>query len=186
MESRPDLTRLGPDVTPEAPRDAPTVDERGARVDVGIEGVVLERLTVHADDRGFLMELFNPAHEFWQEPIVYSYCVMIRPGRIKGWGMHRIQADRYAVLSGRVRVVLYDGRTDSPSYQRLAQFHFTEANPGLLRIPPGVWHADQNWGDSEALIANFPTHPYDRDSPDKYRIDPHSGEIPFDWSLSDG
>ena len=33
---------------------------------------------------------------------------------------------------------------------------------------------------------NFPTEPYDRETPDKYRIDPHSGEIPFDWSLPDG
>ncbi len=27
---------------------------------------------------------------------------------------------------------------------------------------------------------------YNREAPDKYRIDPHSGEIPFDWSLHDG
>ena len=33
---------------------------------------------------------------------------------------------------------------------------------------------------------NFPTRPFDRESPDKYRLDPHSDEIPFDWSLPDG
>ena len=32
---------------------------------------------------------------------------------------------------------------------------------------------------------DFPTRPYDRDNPDKYRIDPWSGEIPFDWTLKD-
>jgi hypothetical protein len=32
---------------------------------------------------------------------------------------------------------------------------------------------------------NFPTRPYDREDPDKYRIDPASGEIPFDFALLD-
>jgi hypothetical protein len=30
------------------------------------------------------------------------------------------------------------------------------------------------------------TRPCDHADPDKYRIDPHSGEIPFDWTLRDG
>jgi dTDP-4-dehydrorhamnose 3,5-epimerase len=85
-----------------------------------------------------------------------------------------------------VRVVLFDGRTDAPSHRRLAEFHFADASPGLLRIPPGVWHADQNYGDNEVTVLNFPTRPYDHSNPDKYRIDPHSDEIPFDWSLRDG
>jgi len=117
---------------------------------------------------------------------VYSYFITVRPGRIKGWGMHRIQADRYFVCGGRLRVVLFDGRTDSPSYEQFAQFHFTETSTGLLHIPPGVWHADHNWGDTDAQIINFPTAPFNKQKPDKYRIDPHSGEIPFDWSLRDG
>ena len=39
---------------------------------------------------------------------------------------------------------------------------------------------------SLALDPNFPTRPYDADAPDKYRVDPHSGTIPFDWELRDG
>jgi dTDP-4-dehydrorhamnose 3,5-epimerase len=186
MEPIPHLSQVARDITPAAPRAPVTVDAHGTRVDLGIEGVQHARLHPHGDDRGSLTEVFNPAHDFWNEPIVYSYAVVIRPGRIKGWGMHRIQADRYAVLQGRVRVVLYDGRTDSPTYERFAEYQFTEVNPGLLRIPPGVWHADQNWGDTDALIINFPTHPFNHANPDKYSIDPHSGEIPFDWTLRDG
>jgi dTDP-4-dehydrorhamnose 3,5-epimerase len=165
------------EVTPPAEQDAPPT---------GIEGVKLARLSGFEDHRGALTEVFNPEMNFWVEPIVYSYFITIRPGRIKGWGMHRVQADRYFVLGGSVRVVLYDGRVKSPSYEQFAQFHFTESTRGLLHIPQGVWHADQNWGDTDALIINFPTEPFNRQNPDKYRIDPHSGEIPFDWSLRDG
>ena len=166
--------------------DSPSVDRHGQLLPTGIEGVALVRLSSHDDHRGSLTPVLDVRHPFWVEPVVYAYCVSIRPGRIKGWGMHRVQSDRYLVVRGSVRVVLFDGRESSPSCGRLAQLYFTDATPGLLRIPPGVWHADQNWGETEALIVNFPTHPYDPSHPDKLRIDPHAGLIPFDWSLRDG
>jgi dTDP-4-dehydrorhamnose 3,5-epimerase len=49
-----------------------------------------------------------------------------------------------------------------------------------------VWHADQNWGERDAMVVNFPTRAFDRANPDKRRIDPHSGEIPFEWELPNG
>jgi len=118
--------------------------------------------------------------------VVYSYTFTVAPGRIKGWGMHKLQADRYVVLSGPLRVVLYDGRPSSPTFRRFAEFPFGDQAPGFLRIPPGVWHADQNVGDVPCRVVNFPTRPFNHDDPDKYRIDPASGEIPFDFTLRDG
>jgi dTDP-4-dehydrorhamnose 3,5-epimerase len=173
-------------VEPEAPADVPTVDAAGRRLSSGLEGVVYSRAVSHVDHRGSLTEVVNFDDPFWDEPIVYSYCFTIRPGRIKGWGMHRLQADRYFLTQGSVRVVLYDGRVNSPTYRRFAEFHLTEATRARLLIPPGVWHADQNWGDSEAALMNFPTRPFERERPDKHRINPASGEIPFDFQLRDG
>lgn len=177
---------LADDVTPEAERDEVTVDAQGRLVAGAIAGVVYQRLVAHVDHRGSLVEAFNPEQPFWDEPIVYSYCITIRPGRIKGWGMRRLQADRYFLCAGRVRVVLYDGRRRSPTYGALAQYHMTDLSPSLLLIPPGVWHGDQNWGETDVVMMNFPTRPFDPAAPDKYRIDPHSGRIPFEWSLPDG
>jgi dTDP-4-dehydrorhamnose 3,5-epimerase len=173
-------------VEPQAPADLPTVDSEGSRLATGIEGVLLSRAVSHVDDRGSLTEAINFDDPFWDEPIVYGYCITINPGRIKGWGMHRKQADRYVLVAGKVRVVLFDGRVNSPTHGRFSEFHFTEATRGRLLIPPGVWHADQNWGDSEAVIVNFPTRPFDREHPDKYRIDHESDVIPFDFRLRDG
>lgn len=172
------------EVVPEGVRDAPSLDADG-RPSGQIEGVVHARAVVHGDHRGALMETVNFDHPFWEEPVVYAYTITVAPGRIKGWGMHRHQTDRYATLSGRLRVVLYDGRADSATFQRFAEFHFVAETPGFLRIPPGVWHADQNIGEEPCQLMNFPTRPYDRDNPDKYRIDPASGEIPFDFTLRD-
>jgi dTDP-4-dehydrorhamnose 3,5-epimerase len=166
------------DVVPAGARDRPPGP--------GIEGVRSALLEPRVDHRGSLFEIVNFEHPFWQEPVVYAYAITIRPGRIKGWGLHELQTDRYAIVRGSVRVVLFDGRTDSTTQGVLEVHQLTGEAPSLLAIPPGVWHADQNWGEDDAAIVNFPTHPYDRESPDKYRLDPHSGEIPFDWSLPDG
>lgn len=174
------------EVLPEAEQDVQTVDAEGRPVSEGIDGVVVERCLLHADHRGALTEVIDPTRPFWSEPVVYSYSFTIRPGRIKGWGMHRRQDDRYYVATGNIRVVLFDGRVTSPTHGRYQQVPFTDATPGFVRIPAGVWHADQNWGECDAMIVNFPTRPYDRDDPDKYRIDPHTGAIAFDWSLPDG
>lgn len=174
METRTDLEVL-PEATPDVPQGR-------------IEGVELHRLTPYVDHRGALTEVVNFDHPFWRDrdPVVYAYCFTIQPGRIKGWGMHKLQNDRYFLVRGSVRTVLYDGRADSPTFGRFEVHNLTSANSGLLLIPTGVWHASQNWGSDEAAMMNFPTRPFDRETPDKYRLDPHSDEIPFDWSLHDG
>jgi len=151
-----------------------------------IDGVVFAPAAPHVDHRGSLTEIVNFDHPFWAEPVVYAYCFTIRPGRIKGWGMHKLQSDRYVLVAGSARIVLFDGRVESSTHGSYGVHNLTNASPGFLRIPPGVWHADQNWGDDEVVLMNFPTRPYDHEDPDKYRIDPHTGEIPFDWSLRDG
>ena len=173
------------DVTPRTVRDAPTVTSTGQRI-ARIEGVEVARLAPHTDHRGSLTEVLNSASNFWREPVVHVYLFSIRPGRIKGWGMHKRQADRYLGVRGQVRVVLFDGRADSPTHGVYDQYYLGDELPTLVRIPPGVWHADQNVGTAEAAILNFPTVAYDPAEPDKYRIDPHSGEIPFDWDALDG
>ena len=169
-----------------AVRDMATVRGDGAALPSAIDGVVVRRVPVQADHRGTLMPLLDVRDEFWAAPVVYSYCFTIRPGVIKGWGMHEAQMDRYFVARGSIRVVLFDDRELSPSRGTLEQIYFTPATPGLVSIPPGVWHADQNWGNTDAIVMNFPTLPYNAANPDKLRIDPHAGVIPFDWSLRDG
>jgi dTDP-4-dehydrorhamnose 3,5-epimerase len=174
------------EIHPAGLKDSQTVDSSGRELFAEIEGVDVVRLNPIADGRGALTPFLSLAEFFWRDPVVYAYAVLIRPGVIKGWGMHRLQADRYFVPAGRIRVVLCDGRTDSPTFERFQEIWFSESSAGLVRIPSGVWHADQNWGDGDALLVNFPTRPYDPVDPDKYRIDPHSDEIPFDWKIRDG
>jgi dTDP-4-dehydrorhamnose 3,5-epimerase len=167
-------------------RDRPTVDPVSRRLEIGIEGVLVERLVPHTDHRGHLTQIMNSVSPIWEQPVVHAYHVTVKPGRIKGWGMHRLQGDRHYAFAGEGRMVLYDGRDDSPTQGEIAQIPFSDVSRGVVYIPPGVWHAAQNTGDRDWQMINFPTRAYQSANPDKYRIDPHSGEIPFDFALSDG
>ena len=118
------------------------------------------------------MEAVNFEDPFLDEPVVHAYSLTCGCAWdwIKGWGMHRRQADRYVALAGRLRVVLYDGRPASTTFGQFAEFFFADEAPGFLPDPAGVWHAyGNNVGEVPCRVINFPTRPYDRDAPDKYR-----------------
>jgi dTDP-4-dehydrorhamnose 3,5-epimerase len=97
-----------------AAADKPRTEEPDETMARKIAGVRIERVAGYHDHRGTLFPFLDFERPFWTEPVVHGYVFTIRPGRIKGWGMHLRQADRYFVLSGNLRVVLYDGRDDSP------------------------------------------------------------------------
>jgi len=46
---------------------------------------------------------------------VFAYVFTLRPGVVKGWGMHLEHEDRYFILHGELEVVMYDDRPASPT-----------------------------------------------------------------------
>jgi dTDP-4-dehydrorhamnose 3,5-epimerase len=107
------------------------------------------------------------------------------PGRIRAWGLHQKSTDRLFVVSGLVTIVVFDGRRDSPTSGRVNEFTLSEKNPGLLIIPPNLYHGWKNIGMSEAIIINMPTRIYNYEAPDALDL-PRSAEaaartIPYRW-----
>ena len=94
-------------------QDRQTVTPEGKPVKPYIDGVRVRPAITHPDDRGSLCEMFNPAWGFHEEPLVYVYHVMIRPGKIKGWVVHEHQDDRIFVSAGTFRFALFDNRDRS-------------------------------------------------------------------------
>ena len=114
------------------------------------------------DGRGSLCEIYNPAWGFTDEPLVYVYQTTIRPIRR---GIHLEQDDRLFFSFGDVKVVLGDGRVDSPTFESLNVLYFGESNRGLLQIPRGVYHAIANIGQTDAVFINSPTRAYRHEGP---------------------
>lgn len=169
--------RVGADPAPV--KDGQTVSAAGERALPQIAGVVLRPAVTHTDERGEVTEIMNPAWQVDEAPLVYVYQSVIRPGRVKGWIVHRKQDDRIFVSIGFARVVLFDARDGSPSRGAIDEICISERSRALVRIPRGVYHAVENIGEVDLLFVNMPSRPYDHADPDKYRLPLDSDQIPF-------
>lgn len=160
-------------------QDRQTVTPQGERVERVPAGVSFHDVITQVDERGIVCELFDPRWGWHNDPLVFSYVFTVRPGMIKGWGVHKQHEDRYFILFGEMEAVLYDDRPDSPTYGLVAKVVLSEHRRRLMNIPAGVWHADRNIGSKDAVVVNFPTIPYDHSNPDKYRLPLDTDEIPY-------
>lgn len=150
-----------------------------------IEGVQTKQLKVFADERGRLMEMLRSDDAIF-EKFGQVYLTTAYPGVVKAWHYHRLQADHFVVVRGMMKVVLYDARKGSSTYGVINEFFMGDWNPILLKIPAGVYHGFKCISEQEAVVINTPTELYNYTEPDEYRLDPHSSEIPYDWSRKDG
>ena len=145
-----------------------------------IQGVKVKQLKLIPDERGRLMEILrNDDKEFIK--FGQTYMTTAYPGVVKAWHYHKNQIDNMVAVKGMMKLVLYDGRTKSPTYKNVNEFFLGEHNPILVQIPNKVYHGFKCISEEEAIIINCATIPYNRKNPDEYRIDPNSKKIPYNW-----
>jgi len=150
-----------------------------------IDGVRIKHLKLIPDERGRLMEIMRSDDpEFTTFGQVYMTTAY--PGVVKGWHYHNIQTDNMAVVKGMMKIVLYDGRKDSPTYKEINEFFTGEHNPLLIQIPKMVFHGFKCISETEAIVVNCITECYNRKDPDEYRVAPDSKEIPYNWERKNG
>ena len=89
----------------------------------------------------------------WDEidqPVVHTHLTTTLAGRTRAWGLHSESTDRLFVVKGLVSIVVYDARRRSPTHGLLNEFKVSERNPGLLVIPPQLFHGWKVIGADEA------------------------------------
>ena len=145
-----------------------------------IEGVLVVPLRQIPDESGKIMHMLRADAEHF-EKFGEVYFSVSYPGVIKGWHLHTRQTQNYAVLSGMIKLVLYDPREDSPTKGELMELFIGEDNYCLVKIPTGVTNGYKTIGVKPAVLANCATEPHDPD--EMLRIDPFSPEVPYDWAL---
>ena len=150
-----------------------------------IDGAKTKKLKVLADERGRLMEMLRLDDDFFVK-FGQLYLTTAYPGVVKGWHYHKVQKDNFVVVKGMMKVVLYDSRKDSPTFNEVNEFFMGEHNPILLQIPPYVFHGFKCISESDAIVINCPTEVYNYENPDEYRVHPHENDIPYDWNRRDG
>jgi dTDP-4-dehydrorhamnose 3,5-epimerase len=161
------------------------VDRDGQLRRMPVEGVVFRPTRPVPHEDGVLTEVARASWEVLDRPITQVHVTTTYPDRIRAWGLHQQSIDRLFVVSGLVRIVVFDGRLDSPSQGHLMEVTVSERNPGLLVIPTNLYHGWKNIGVTEAVIINMPTEMYNYDEPDALDMpwdsDAAKELIPYTW-----
>ncbi len=145
-----------------------------------IQGVFIHPLKQIVDDRGKVMHMLR-RDDPWFERFGEIYFSLAYPGVIKGWHLHKEMTLNYAVIKGRIKLILYDDREDSPTRNTLQEIFTGEDNYGLITIPPKIWNGFKAIGLNPALVANCATEPHDPS--EIVRLEPFTDKIPYDWGV---
>src|SRR3989338_10037989 len=148
-----------------------------------IEGVTISPRRQIPDERGKIMHMLKKTDKEFSE-FGEIYFSVIFPGAIKAWHLHKKMTLNYVAVSGRIKLVLYDGRTKSKTKGEVQEIFLGEDNYMLFTIPPGVVNGFSAVGNEKAIVANCATMPHDPNEIE--RIDPFSKDIPYDWGLKHG
>ena len=106
-----------------------------------IDGVKIIELTTHGDDRGFFREIFRFPEQFGDIPVGQLSHSMVNQGVVKAWHGHLYQSQWNYVVSGQIRVALYDNRKESPTYKKFMKFLAGDGvEPIAYFFSPGVLH----------------------------------------------
>jgi dTDP-4-dehydrorhamnose 3,5-epimerase len=148
-----------------------------------IGGVRIHPLRQIPDERGKVMHMLRadaPHFETFGE----IYFSVVNPGAVKGWHLHHRMTINYAVVTGMIKLVLYDDRQGSPTHKEVQEIFLGESNYALVTVPPMIWNGFKGIAAAPSIVANCATIPHDPTEIE--RLDPFQRHIPYDWSLKHG
>jgi len=148
-----------------------------------IQGVQVIPLRTILDERGMVRHMIRRTDPHFRE-FGEIYFSVIFPGAIKAWHRHTKMELNYAVVSGNIKLVLWDGRKDSPTRRETQEIFMGEDNYVLVKVPPGVVNGFVAVGNERAIVANCASLPHD--PAEIERLDPFDPEIGYTWDRKYG
>jgi dTDP-4-dehydrorhamnose 3,5-epimerase len=147
-----------------------------------IEGVRVQPLALHPDDRGYFLEVqrlgSGLAAAFPRETTQVS-AALSYPGSIKAFHYHMRQSDLWAPVMGMFQVALVDLRQGSPTFGQRNTLYSGALRPWQILIPPGVGHGYKIIGGGQSMLVYLTDRLYD--PRDEGRIAYNDGSINYDW-----
>lgn len=148
-----------------------------------IEGVLIRPLQRISDERGCVMHMLRADDPHFQA-FGEIYFSLVYPGAVKAWHLHRAMTLNYAVVSGAIKLALYDERPASSTVGDLVELFIGDAEYSLVTIPPGIWNGFKGIGAAPAIVANCATVPHDPGEITRRPFDDPA--IGYDWSIRHG
>jgi len=127
-----------------------------------------------ADDRGW--SLMNQYQGVLSPTGQVNYSVMY-PGVIKAWHRHHKQTDFWLCLHGHVKLGVHR-EEDGATWRAVVG----EKRPGVMVIPPPLWHGAATVGPESAGLLYYVTHQYNPQTPDEDRR-AHDSVPGFSWEV---
>lgn len=129
---------------------------------------------VYADDRGW--SLMNQFQGVLSPEGQINYSVMY-PHVVKAWHRHQQQTDFWCCLHGHLKVGVHR-ESDGQSWMLVTG----EKRPGIVIIPPPLWHGAATVGPESAGLLYYVTHAYNPAEPDEERL-AFDGVAGFPWQV---
>ena len=165
---------------PGSVRDRQSVTADWQRVTDGlIDGAALFEMRNVLGPQGHLTEIYRADWKLDEAGVEQVFQSLFEPGGVSAWHAHEHTRDRLFVASGAMRIVLYDARVDSPSFGRVNEFRLGSLRPGVVSVPPKVWHGVENLSSGPALLLNLVDRAYRYEGPDHFRLPADSDQIPY-------
>jgi dTDP-4-dehydrorhamnose 3,5-epimerase len=148
-----------------------------------IEEVQIIPLKTILDDRGMVRHMLKCTDTHFNQ-FGEIYFSIIFPNVIKAWHVHKRMELNYAVISGNIKLVLYDPRIESSTKGEIQEICLGESNYILVKVPPLVINGFKSIGNEKAIVANCASITHDPNEID--RLDPFDPTIGYDWGIKHG
>ena len=145
-----------------------------------IEGVIKTPLRQIFDERGKVMHMLREdSSTFTRFGEIYFSSTY--PGVVKAWHLHKRMTLNYAIVSGEIKLVLYDNREFSSTRGQVQEIFISPENYMLITVPPLIWNGFKCVGTQSAILANCATLPHQSDEIERKL--PNDSLIPYNWDL---
>tara|TARA_B110000483_G_scaffold200876_1_gene241531 strand:+ start:681 stop:1130 length:450 start_codon:yes stop_codon:yes gene_type:complete len=145
-----------------------------------IFGVNINKKKQFIDERGKIMRMLRVGDEEFTKfgEIYFSYTY---PGAVKAWHRHKQMTLNYAAVFGKIKLVLFDDRINSPTFNQIQEIYLSDEDYFTVTIPPMIWNGFKAIVNQPAIIANCSDQVHSEDEID--RKDYNDSSIGYDWNI---
>lgn len=144
-----------------------------------VNGVEISPLKQIIDARGAVFHMLKASSDKNLLEIGEVYFSYVKSGVVKAWKKHKIMRQQFAIPAGEIKLVIFDGREDSPTRGNVKEITTGIHKYALIKIPAGVWYGFKGVSTEDAMIVNCASHLHDPEEVE--RLPDNSSLIPYQW-----
>ena len=122
----------------------------------------VNKLEVHVDQRGWLVELFK-ANQL-EKPVKQLHIASIKPGHVRANHYHSKRIEWFFIVAGSAQLCLQDIKT-----KKKVCFKLSPKEPKVITIFPYVAHIVKNLGKETVYLVSAQSDLYNPKNPDTFR-----------------